>query len=107
MISYDKVYLAFIFSGILINCLNVFLAVQAALSLQWKDEGKAGASVPTAECPGSFKQIPTFLSLFLLRDPWDAYSPLSHLLWVRFISVFAALQGVNFKVSSTVLLMKI
>lgn len=67
-----------------------------------------GCSQLDAVAASSRGGIPTCLSLVLPRDPWDPFSSLFLLIWVNLcrISIFAALQGVNFRVSSTALLMK-
>lgn len=109
VIRYDKVYIALILAGILM----FYVFWQSKLPFHCNGCGRwgrntCGCSQLDAVAASSRGGIPTCLSLFLPRDPWDAFSHLLRLIWVDRcrISIFAVLQGVNFKVSSTVLLMK-
>lgn len=104
--------MAFILSGILMSCLDVFLTIQAALSLQWKDEGKAGSICAYSWMPWPLQaeeesQPDRAYSYIETRGMPAVLSLISYGSDLWRISVFAVYQGVNFKVSSTVLLMKI
>lgn len=113
VIRHDKVYITFTFFGILTSCLYGFLAVRAAPSLQWKWKVRAGASVAAVswmsfQLRAEEESQPARACSYLATH--GMYSVLSFTwygsdLWR--ITIFAALQEVNFKVSSAVLLMKI